>query len=203
MEPSGTSGRHYSKDMMSRTLLKRPHSLVVLAMLDEDYLMNLPKLSNNHSEEFHFDRSPQNLRTLWYSYGLAVLRWAKIRPEGHEQGFSEEVHRDLRETIFPFPKVEHVVLIGYESESSVQGPPQQYTYHPGRTVAGEFVLVTTMTDNHYKKTGGFVTSQSREIEVAVTNANAFRNIPPCSRGIVTLGVNSRRSRGAVTRESRP
>lgn len=87
-------------------------------MLDPDYLISLPKLATDSTSEFHFDRSPANLRKLWCTWASVLLGWAADRPRGHPRGFSEAVHEALAKEIFPFPKIDHDVDEEIEVASS-------------------------------------------------------------------------------------
>jgi len=97
----------------------------MLPMLDENYLMSLPKLQKDTTKAFYFDWSPKNLWWLWYSWGSELLGWNTKRLEGHEHGFSPEVYNALREIVFPFPKVEHVDNEIRENASQVVREDQQ------------------------------------------------------------------------------
>jgi hypothetical protein len=80
------------------------HVDYLLGMLDERYLLSLPRLKRDKSELC--DTSPNRLRWLWIAWVAKLLGWKDRRPEGHPTGFSAEVYTDLREKVFPFPKVE-------------------------------------------------------------------------------------------------
>jgi hypothetical protein len=72
-------------------------------MLDESYIVKLPRLKRNTSEIF--DRSPEHLRWLWYSWSAKLLGWRQRLPEGHPKGFSPAVYSALRDVISPFPRL--------------------------------------------------------------------------------------------------
>jgi len=57
----------------------------MLSMLDDNYLMSLLKLVQDKIEEFHFDRSSNNLMWLWRFWGFEILDWTTKRPEGHKR----------------------------------------------------------------------------------------------------------------------
>jgi hypothetical protein len=73
-------------------------------MLDESYLMSLPRLKKD--ESLVGDRSPQRLWALWCMWAAKILGWPEERPDGHADDFSPQVYDALKEAVFPFPKVE-------------------------------------------------------------------------------------------------
>jgi hypothetical protein len=76
----------------------------ILGMLDESYLLSLPRLKTYDSPVG--DRSPQCLRALWCRWVAKILSWREESPEGHKQGFSPQVYEAFRGVVFLFPKVE-------------------------------------------------------------------------------------------------
>jgi hypothetical protein len=61
----------------------------LLGMLNESYIVRLPRLKRDRSALF--DRSPQQLRWLWISWASKLLGWKVPRPQGHSNGFSRDV----------------------------------------------------------------------------------------------------------------
>jgi hypothetical protein len=76
----------------------------ILGMLSESYLRRLPRLLEDKRD--NIDTSPDHLRWLWCAWSARILGWIRSPVEGDGEGFSAEVYAALRQTVFPFPKVE-------------------------------------------------------------------------------------------------
>jgi hypothetical protein len=80
----------------------------LLGMLDESYLLSLPRLKKDIS--LACDTSPDWLRILWCRWAATLLGWRDEWPEGHSEGFSTKVYKALKGKVFQFPKVEQDVV---------------------------------------------------------------------------------------------
>jgi hypothetical protein len=76
----------------------------ILGMLSESYLRRLPRLVEDQRD--NTDTSPDHLRWLWCAWSSRILGWSGSPPEGDPDRFLAEVYAVLRQSIFPFPKVE-------------------------------------------------------------------------------------------------
>jgi hypothetical protein len=76
----------------------------MLAMLDEHYILTLPRLKRETA--IVEDSSPARLHWLWLTWRAKILGWRQKCREGDAWGFSAEVHDMLRQSVYPFLKLE-------------------------------------------------------------------------------------------------
>lgn len=97
-------------------------------MLDENYLMSLPKLPSDNSPLFHYDRSPENCDSCGIR-GIPKSLAGQQTDLAVTPVISDAVYKALTNCVFSFPKVDHAV-----NEERPGGSTSQTSYVSGSTV---------------------------------------------------------------------
>jgi hypothetical protein len=83
-------------------------------------LLRLPRLSED--KKAGIDTFPDHLRWLWFLWSAKILGLLESSSEWEDR-FSEDVRQVLRDSAFPFPKVERSEVQQFDTERVAQVAP--------------------------------------------------------------------------------